>query len=395
MIRHRLLAARASLASSFLLLAACSGTSPTASDHASAADTESALGSSARRTHDADRVFVLGNDATNEVVVFDAPDGGTLREIDRVATGGRGSGDALGSQGAIVLSGDGRWLYAVNAGSSELSLFRVRRGHIELADVVPSGGERPVSVTESRGLVYVLNAGGTPNVSGFTLDDHGALRGLDGSARALSRASGVGAAQVGFSPDGDAIVVTEKMTNTIDSFVVRRDGTLTDARTLRSIGDTPFGFAFDAAGTLVVSDAFGGAAGSGALSSYRLDRGALASLVTGPVADHESAPCWVVITRDGRYAYTSNTASGSISGYAVTTAGAIALIAGAGGTASTGDASAPIDMTLDDEGRTLYVLQEGMHAVGAFHIASDGSLSSTGNVGGLPPHAVGLAASRR
>ncbi len=382
MIRHICLA-------SSLLLTACSGTE---SQHDGVtADTTSALGSNDSRAHRAERVFILGNQAANEVIVFDAPDSGALRESARIATGGRGSGDGLGSQGALARSGDGRWLLAVNAGSNEVSLFRVDGGRLALADVVASGGDRPISVTESRGLVYVLNAGANQNVSGFAIDEHrGELRPVAGSARALSRTTGVGAAQVLFSPDGDALVVTEKATNMIDTFVVRRDGTLSDARTLRSVGDTPFGFAFDPAGTLIVSDAFGGAAGKGALTSYRVDRNAAPSLVTGPVADQQAAPCWVVVTRDGRFAYTSNTASATVSGYAVLPSGAITLFADGGVTASTGGGSAPTDMALDDEGHLLYVLDSGTLAVAAFRIAHDGSLTPAGSANGLPPHAAGL-----
>jgi 6-phosphogluconolactonase len=395
MARHVSLASGLSLLT--VVVAACSGPSPTANDSASSTAAESAVAASARGSRERDRVFVLGNEAANQVIVFDAADDGALREIDRVATGGHGSDDGLGSQGALALSGDGHWLIAVNAGSSEVSLFRVSRGRLELADVAASGGTRPISVTESRGLVYVLNAGEPDqNVSGFTLDDRdGALRPLAGSSRALSSASPVGAAEVLFAPDGDALVVTEKATNTIDSFVVRRDGTLSDVRAIRSSGDTPFGFAFDRRGTLIVSDAFGGAAGAGAVSSYRLDHSAQTSLVTGPVADHQGAPCWVAVTRDGRFAYTTNTASGTVSGYVVASDGSLALFGDGGVSVSTGAGTKPTDVALDDEGHLLYVLESGTASVASFTIASDGTLSASSSAHDLPAHAAGLVATQR
>ena len=156
MTRHRLLAVRVSLASSFLLLAACSGTSPTASDHASAADTESALASSALRAHDVDRVFVLGNDASNEVIVFDAPDDGTLREIDRVATGGRGSGDALGSQGALAVSGEHAYFAGNTLGSTGEGngyVGRIARATGEL-NVLMTKQVSPTSIAIDGASVY-------------------------------------------------------------------------------------------------------------------------------------------------------------------------------------------------------------------------------------------------
>jgi 6-phosphogluconolactonase (cycloisomerase 2 family) len=379
------------VSSCFVALCACSG-APGGQDEA-ASHSSSALSASARRAGDADRVFVLGNDPANAVLVFDAADDGSLRADGAFATGGKGSGDGLGSQGALALSGDRHWLLAVNAGSDQVSLLRVDRGGLTLAAVAPSGGNRPVSVAESNGLVYVLNAGTVQNVSGFWIDaGRGALVPIPGSARGLSASTAVGAAQVSFSPDGDALVVTEKATNLIDSFVVRRDGTLTDASTFRSVGDTPFGFAFDPGGALIVSDAFGGAAGAGAMSSYVLGHDAAPALASGPVANLQAAPCWVVATADGRFAYTSNTASGTVSGYAVAADGSLALFHDGGATASTGDGSKPADMALDDEGRLLYVLDGGTHALSSFRIAADGSLRAAGSASGLPAHAVGLVA---
>ena len=382
--------------SSLMFLAACGSPSPSADEPSSTDSTGAALTVASHRARSSDRVFVLGNEVKNEVIVYDAGEGGALREARRVATGGQGSNDGLGSQGSLALSGNGKWLLAVNAASDQVSLFRVHGSRLELADVAPAGGNRPISVTESRDLVYVVNAGVAQNVSGFWIDEsRGALRPIKGSARALSAASAVGAAQVSFSPDGDALVVTEKGTNMIDAFVVRRDGTLTDARTSRSVGDTPFGFAFDPSGTLIVSDAFGGAAGAGAVSSYRLGLSASPVVVSGAVADHQAAPCWVVVTPDGRFAYTSNTASGTVSGYGIQADGTLSLFGDGGVTASTGDGSKPIDMTLDDEGHLLYVLNGGTKSVGAFRIAADGSLSPAGSVGGLPAHAAGLVATGR
>ncbi len=381
------------LSSSLLLVAACSSSAPSAPETTSA-ETASALDTAAHRTRDADRVFVLGNEADNAVLVFEAQEHGALALSRRVSTGGRGSDDGLGSQGALARSVDGRWLLAVNAGSDEVSLFRTTHGGLHLVDVAKSGGNRPISVAESHGLVYVLNAGAEQNVSGFWIDaDAGMLRPIAHSARGLSAATSVGPAEVAFSPDGDAVVVTEKGTNSLDTFVVRRDGSLTGARTVPSVGDTPFGFAFDARGTLIVSDAFGGAAGAGALSSYTLDLGAAPSLVTGPVKDGEAAPCWVVVSNDGHTAYTSNTASGSLTGYAIAPSGAIALLP-AGATTKTGDGTKPADMALDDDGR-LYVLEGGTATLAAFRAATDGSLTAAGSVGGLPAHAVGLATSAR
>ena len=161
-------------------------------------------------------VYSLMNQASgNAVAVFDRSADGSFVAAGSVATGGTGTGAGLGSQGALTLSDDGRWLFAVNAGSNDVSAFRVSPQGISLTSRTTSGGTVPISVTVHGNLVYVLNAGGAGNISGFTLDQQGILAPLASSTRPLS-ASGVGPAQVSFSPDGRALVVTEKATSRID-----------------------------------------------------------------------------------------------------------------------------------------------------------------------------------
>ena len=85
-------------------------------------------------------VYALTNAPTgNEVVVWDRADDGSLTPAGSYATGGLGSGAGLGSQGAIILSKDNRWLFAVNAGSNDISSFRGRRPG---AEVDQQGGIR-------------------------------------------------------------------------------------------------------------------------------------------------------------------------------------------------------------------------------------------------------------
>src|SRR3954467_13823604 len=143
------------------------------------------------------RVYVQTNDASsNGVLSFDREADGRLAPLDSFATGGRGTGRPhLPSQSSIVLTGDGRRLVVVNAGSDDLSLFAVGDDGLHLADRVPSGGETPTSVAVFGDLVYALN-NGTPNIAGFTIDG-GRLAELEGSTRQLS-ADEADPAQVAF-----------------------------------------------------------------------------------------------------------------------------------------------------------------------------------------------------
>jgi 6-phosphogluconolactonase (cycloisomerase 2 family) len=336
-------------------------------------------------------VYTMSNGADrNAILIFDRLPDGRLVRAGVANTGGTGTGAGLGNQGGLVLSGNEKWLLTVNAGSHSISVLQVHRRGLRLVDVQPSGGVRPSSVTEHRGLVYVLNAG-SDSIAGFTLSRHGRLRPLDGSARPLSGVA-TDPAQIEFTPDGDVLVVTEKMTNKIVTFQVDRDGLPSDARVQDSTGPTPFGFAFGKRDQLFVSEAFGGAVNASATSSYEIDRDGVLTTISASVGTNQTAACWVVVTPNGRFAYVTNTGSGSISGYAIDFDGTIELLDEDGRTALTGDGSAPIDMAITDSGRFLYSLNSGTNTIGAFRIRSDGSLMRLPFTGGLPPGANGLAA---
>lgn len=330
-------------------------------------------------------VFTQSNDpAGNQIVAFHRAADGTLSPGGKVDTGGVGSGDSLGSQGAVVLSDDGAWLVAVNAGSNDVSVFSVGAGGLELTDVESSGGTRPISVTIHRSLIYVVNDG-SDNVSGLRLGSDGSLTPLERSTKPLS-GTGIDPAQIEFTNDGRKLVVTEKNTNLIDVYKVLGSGALGGRPPQPSEGETPFGFAFDPAGHLFVSEAFGGAAGASAVSSYSVARNGDLKSISASVPDGQAAACWIAITADGRFAYTTNTGSDNISGYTIGPDGSLTLFGGDPFPAGDG----PIDMAFS--GGFLYALNGGSDNVGAFAVAGDGTLSPIAGVGGLPANAVGLAA---
>jgi 6-phosphogluconolactonase (cycloisomerase 2 family) len=321
--------------------------------------------------------------------MFERLPDGRLVAAGQVPTGGTGTGGGLGNQGGLTLTRSERWLLAVNAGSDSVSVFEVRHRGLRLRDVEPSGGTQPVSVTEHRGLVYVLNAA-SDSISGFVLDRHGRLQPLADSTRSLSGA-GTGPAQISFSPDGDVLVVTEKATNKIVTFTIDRQGRPGPANVQDSNGQTPFGFAFGKRDQMFVSEAFGGAENASATSSYEVDRNGVLATISASVGTNQTANCWAVVTPNGRFAYVTNTGSGSISGYSIGFDGAIELLDADGRTAVTGEGSAPIDLALTDNGRFLYSLNSGTNAIGVFRVRADGSLTPLPFVEGLPVGANGLA----
>ena len=332
-------------------------------------------------------VYTLNNAiAGNRVMDFNRSSDGMLTFSASYASGGNGTGGGLGNQGAVILA-DEEILLAVNAGSNSISSFTIGNNGLTLASTVNSGGMRPVSIAQHEDIVFVLNAGGTNNISGFTLGNNGMLQAIPNSTRPLSAAS-TGPAQVSFVNGGKVLVITEKATNKIITYTVNEDGIPGAMHSIISSSPTPFGFAVGKKGNVFVSEAVGGAPGASVLSSYNISMSGAITLVEGSVGAGQSAACWVVVTNNGKFAYTTNTASDNLSTFSVNNDGGINVSQAISGTTQAG----PVDAALSNNSKYLYVLNSGGHSIQAFAVANDGTLANVQTIPGLPMGANGLAA---
>lgn len=347
---------------------------------------------SARTSDPVGAVYTASNSpAGNEILMFNRSADGALTFVAAFPTGGVGTGAGLGNQGGVVMTADGKFVIVVNAGSHDVSVLEVTRDGLALRDRKPSGGLQPVSATVNGSLVYVLNAGGSAggsdSVVGFELSRDGVLTVIAGSDRALSAVS-TAPAQVELSPDGTSLVVTEKMTNRVDIFAID-DGVPGAVMSYPSSGMTPFGFAFGKHDQFFVSEAFGGAANASAISSYQVTGSAAFEVVSPSVPTTETAACWVVVSGDGRFLYTTNAGSGTVSGYSIRPDGSIALLDPDGVTGTTG--AGVTDVTVTRNGRYLYALRSGAGAIAAFRVEDHGGLAPVGSFM-LPAGANGIVA---
>ena len=339
-------------------------------------------------------VYVNDNTApTNTISGYDRHADGSLTPIpgSPFVAGGAGTGSGLASQGAIEVSSDGRYVLAVDAGSNQISVLRIQRdGTLELVrgGPVPSNGSYPVSVAEHDGLVYVANAGGPTggvdsNYTGFVLGRHGLLEPLAGSTFPLPPTAQPG--DILFNSDGRNLVGTRvgasKGDPGIDSFRVDRDGTLDAApgSPFPTQGAGPFGSEFRPTDPdqLFVSNAHDGAL-AGTVSAFDVGRdGTLFSIDGSPFADGQTAPCWVEITHDGRFLFTVNTASGSISSYRIARNGKLHLL-GSPLVVSGGKGASAVDARLSTDGQTLYVNETKVGQIGEFAV-DGGTLTEIGS----------------
>lgn len=362
------------------------------------------FGAMGAQAHEQGAAFAMTNaDDDNQIVVFSRADDGLLTKVDTVATGGKGSGggvDPLGSQGSLVLVDDddghhgwshhrGRHggkghgdelLLAVNAGSNDVSVFRVGGNGINLQDRIGSGGSFPVSVTVSDSMVYVLNNGAPANITGFRLDGHGHMHAVPHSTRLL----GDGAyGQVAFGPRGKRLFITDKASNRLLVYTVGRNGMPSDTPVITpSSGAVPFGVDFDRKGHLLVVEA-----GANAVSSYNVAHDGSLQVISASVPNGQVATCWIVVNKRGDV-ITTNPGTNSLSAFHVDAGtGQVTLLNG-----TAGSGAAPLDIDLTGNGRYAYAVDPGNGGVDMYRIENDGSLTGLGTVdAGLKQFAQGMA----
>lgn len=343
------------------------------------------LGSSQteKRTPKSFAVFAMTNsEHKNEIISFARDSEGRLYPFSRFSTGGRGSGgttDPLESQGSLTLSQNRELLFAVNAGSGDVTVFRVHGPELSRVDRVPSGGSGPNAVAQHGNLVFVLNAGAGTNVTGFYLQPNGKLTRIPNSKAFLS-ANNVRAGSLAFSPDGRFLLVTEKATNQIDAFRVDPNGTLGPAVITPSAGPGLFAIVFARNGTAITSETGNG--NGSAVSSYALKSNGTLTTITPTLATAGAATCWQVVTPDGRFVYTANSASSTVSGFQIGIDGTLTAIPGT--VVATLPANATdLDTAVSSDGRFIYTLNSGSGTIGIFRVEEDGTLESFGDVSGL------------
>ncbi|HEX3647718.1 MAG TPA: hypothetical protein VHV49_04780, partial [Pseudonocardiaceae bacterium] len=292
-------------------------------------------------------VFFASNATSgNEVAAFVRTANGSLTRVGTYPTGGTGSGSFEDSSNPMLVGDTNgaidpehtnikpEFVYTINAGSSSISVFRIEKNGLKLVDQVASGGQKPVSLAVHDGILYVLNSGEVenrlflynglqpvgatencttgqlPTIDGFRIDNQGHLTQIVGSNRLLSNVAYSGCAQVSISPEGTAVIVSQRDAGkpasptafpkgNFEVFPLRPDGTTGDPIPVTPTGNGPFGFTWADDHTVVVSEQNGGFVDTlgGQTNAYTWDGNNLSLTANGPaVQTHTTDPCWIAIT---------------------------------------------------------------------------------------------------
>jgi len=187
-------------------------------------------------------LYMQTNEVENAIIHYHWSAKGPLAELERVATGGPGSGELspiyhvkrpndFEGAGSVILTPDHRFLFATNGGNNSVSSFAVdKEGRLTLLDVkrtgnTEGGGAKSLAYAPSSRTLYVLHTFGPDHLRLMSVDGEGKLtpRPEEYSANTKDWNDRVPTTAV-LSPDGKFLVVG----TTFDELPTRKnpDGSL-------------------------------------------------------------------------------------------------------------------------------------------------------------------------
>ena len=318
-------------------------------------------------------LYMQTNEVKNAVVHYHRSANGTLTEVERVATGGAGSGvfkpisgqdsapNSFEGAGSVILSPDRRFLFATNGGDNSVSSFTVGNdGKLTLLDTKPtgnavegrSGTAKSLAYDASRGMLYVLHSFGpdhlrlmsvggdgklTPRMERYTANTATKLNRVptmsvispDGKFLLVGTTFDLPIAISGMYPDGSPILwvqgpdgkykVVASNAPDPDGLVVFRinsDGTLSGPSFHDGGAGSPFYIAFlhNRPDTFVI----GYAVGDGVAMGHIDEDGRIGIGPLEPIDTSNGKPaelCWLAVSPDDRSLYGTNFGYSNISSF--------------------------------------------------------------------------------
>lgn len=360
-----------------VLLSACGGSDSTTASAPTQATTPPPAVSN--------QLYTQTNEQANAIVHLSRGSDGSLTVQNKTFTGGDGTngvkfgdttntsvGDSLVSQHSITISTDNTMLFAVNAGNNTVSTLAIDQtsGDLTVKKVNATAGQFPTSLAYSKGTLYVSFEGGSEKVQAYTVNSDGSLTLIGAYAIPANGTGAISPTQVVVSPDGKYLAVSAGTgSNEIVSYPINADGSLATPVASTSV-TTPFAGAFLNSSVYLTTDI-----NDKALTSYNFSSGALTA--NGAfVTSGDAAPCWLVVTPNGQYAYVGNGGNGPIASYGVSSSGALTLL---NSLAANNSSKVAGDSWISADGKYLYTAYLADGVVIAYAIGANGSLTEIGS----------------
>ena len=325
--------------------------------------------------HRGGHLYMQTNEAGNAVIHYQWSASGALTEVERVPTGGAGSGtfkpisgqdsapNAFEGAGSVHLTADRRFLFATNGGDNSVSSFSLDKdGRLTPLDVKrtgnpvegKSGTAKSVVYAPAKGILYVTHSFGPDHVRLMSVDSNGklttrperytvntkdktdrvptmAVLSPDGKFLIVGTTFDRPIAHTGLYPDGSPILWVQQPDGTfkviasnapdpdgIVVFPVREDGTLGAASFQDGKGGSPFYITFlkGRPDTFVVGYAVGDGCALGTIDSAgNLNMGPLVKIDTSLGLPSEL--CWLSVSPDDRFVFATNFGYSYLSTYRI------------------------------------------------------------------------------
>jgi 6-phosphogluconolactonase (cycloisomerase 2 family) len=321
-------------------------------------------------SHPGGHLYMQTNETRNAIIHYRWAASGTLTEVERVATGGAGSGELspiyhikrpnhFEGAGSVNLTPDRRFLFTTNAGDNSVSSFAVGEdGRLKLLDVKPTGnptngGAKSLAYAPSSRTLFVVHTFGPDHLRLMSVDDEGKLTPRPERYTVNTRDwSNRGPTMAVLSPDGKFLVLgttfdelpTRKnpdgsvilwiprpdgtlhviASNAPDPdglvvFPVGRDGTLGASSLYDARGASPFYIAFlhNRPDTFIIAYAV-----SDGVAMGHIDADGKISIISPLVKIDTSAGlpselCWLAVSPDDRFVFTTNFGYSTVSSYRI------------------------------------------------------------------------------
>ncbi len=374
-------------------------------------------------------LYMQTNEIQNAIIHYRRDAKGALTEVERVPTGGAGSGtfkpisgqesapNAFEGAGSVILSPDRQLLFTTNGGDNSVSSFRLGKdGRLTRLDVKPtgnpvkgkSGTAKSLAYAPPKGMLFVVHSFGPDHVRLMSVDAEGTLTARperytvntqektdrvptmgvlspDGKFLLVGTTFDQPIAHTGLYPDGSPILWVPQpdgkyrviASNAPDPdglvvFPVRDDGTLGTAKFQDAKAGSPFYIAFlhGRPDTFIIGYAVGDGCAMATLDADgKINVGPLVKIDTSPGLPSEL--CWLSVSPDDRTVYATNFGYSYISSYHIN--GRVPGHGSARGLNTT-VTSGPSDCWITPDGASLYQIYGNASTLVGYATRPDGSL---------------------